>query len=106
MTNIAYDWKDKLLVLEGIIDQKVSENTKNYGVLDQMNALVQPLTSIQLHAMLGYVASCPQLALLPETLRSQYSTIYDIIELNMRNLLIAHGEQYFKDTYATTGSTR
>lgn len=106
MAHIAYDWKDKLIVLEGIIDTKVNEGTKNYSVLDQMNALVQPLTSIQLHAMLGYVASCPQLALLPETIKSQYSTIYDIIELNMRNLLIAHGEQYFKEQHATEYSTK
>ena len=106
MTNIVHDWKDRLLVLEGIIDQKVSENTKNYSVLDQMNALVQPLTSIQLHAMLGYVSSCPQLALLPETINSQFRTIYDIIELNMRQLLIAHGEQYYKEHYATEHSSR
>ena len=95
----VYDWTSKLVNLESIIDQRVEEDIKNYDVLGQMAALVKTCTSIQLQAMLGYVRSCPELGKVPDQMNSQIVTIYDIIQLNMTNILIAHGEQYYKDTY-------
>lgn len=94
------DWIKKLTTLEDTIDQKVSENIKNYDILDQLPVIVESCTSIQLPKMLHLVLSCPQLAELPVDPDLNHRTIYDIIKTNMTRLMIAHGEQYYRETYA------
>ena len=100
MTVSLHDWNAKLISLEKIIDHRVNENIKNYDVLDQLPVIIKDCISVQLSVMLGFALSCPQLAKLPETSGLNHVTIYDIIKSNMEDLLLAHGEQYFKEHYA------
>ena len=90
-------WDKRLKQLESIIDSKVTENRKNYNVLEQLPEFVKTCTSIQLRAVLECALSAPELANVPDNPKLTFTTIYEIIEYNMVNILFAHGKQYYKE---------